>query len=137
MRLISANDWWRRQPPPIIAVHMGTLSQGENKGTNPLRGWQVDRASIRTIGRDLQRPECIFAERDGTLWTADARGGVMRIAPHGSQQLVTPFVERPARDAAAFEDRYVEAQGSLPNGLALSSNGDFLIANWGTDAVEM
>ena len=45
------------------------------KTLNPLQDWQVDRESIRTIGRDLQRPECILAERDGTLWSADARGG--------------------------------------------------------------
>ena len=50
-------------------------------GPNPLVGWQVDPASIRRVGTDLQRPECILAERDGTLWSADARGGVMRIAP--------------------------------------------------------
>ena len=49
--------------------------------TNPLHGWQVDRAAISFVGRDLQRPECILAEADGTLWTADARGGVVRIAP--------------------------------------------------------
>jgi len=103
---------------------------------NPLTGWQVDRASIRTIGRDLQRPECILVERDGTLWAADARGGVMRIAPDGSQQLVTPYVEVPSMGATSFENRYVQAQGSLPNGLAIASNGDFIIANWGTDAVE-
>jgi hypothetical protein len=103
---------------------------------NPLRGWQVDRASIRTIGHDLQRPECILAERDGTLWAADARGGVMRIAPGGSQQLVTPYVEGPSPEATSFENRYVQAQGSLPNGLAFAENGDFIIANWGTDAVD-
>jgi len=50
---------------------------------NPLRGWQVDRKDIRTIGQDLQRPECILAEPDGTLWSADARGGVMRIGRTG------------------------------------------------------
>ncbi len=105
--------------------------------TNPLKGWQVDRRAIRAIGRDLQRPECLLAERDGTLWAADARGGVMRIAPDGSQQLVTPYVEGPTSEAAAFEDRYVQAQGSLPNGLAFAENGDFLIANWGTDSVEI
>jgi gluconolactonase len=33
-------------------------------------------------------PECILAERDGTLWTADARGGVMRIDADGSQRLI-------------------------------------------------
>jgi gluconolactonase len=32
---------------------------------NASRNWQVERASIGTIGRDLQRPECILAEDDG------------------------------------------------------------------------
>lgn len=103
---------------------------------NPLKGWQVDRALIRTIGHGLQRPECILAERDGTLWAADGRGGVMRIAPAGSQQLITPYVEGPSSEATSFEHRYMQAQGSLPNGLAIASNGDFIIANWGTEAVE-
>jgi gluconolactonase len=104
---------------------------------NPLKGWRVDRAEMRTIGRDLQRPECILAECDGTLWAADTRGGVMRIAPDGEQQLVTPYRERQDADAVSFEDRYVQAQGSLPNGLAFAENGDFIIANWGTGAVEV
>lgn len=107
------------------------------RATNPLHNWQVDRAAIRTLGYELQRPECILAERDGTVWTADARGGVMRIAPDGSQQLLTPNVERAGGDAASFEARYVQAQGSLPNGLAFMANGDFIIANWGTDALEI
>ena len=45
--------------------------------TNPLAGFTVDRSQIRTIGHDLQRPECILAEKNGTLWSADARGGVI------------------------------------------------------------
>ena len=57
-------------------------------GPNPLKGWQVDKSAIRTIGRDLRRPECILAEHDGTLWAADARGGVMRINPDGTQALI-------------------------------------------------
>lgn len=105
---------------------------------NPLIGWQVDRAAIRTIGHELQRPECILAERDGTLWAADARGGAMRIAPDGTQQLITPrIVQASAADSVSFDDRYVQAQGSLPNGMAFLANGDFIIANWGTDAVEV
>jgi gluconolactonase len=51
---------------------------------NPLDGWQLERSAIRTVGHDLQRPECILAERNGTLWSADARGGVMRIRPDGT-----------------------------------------------------
>ena len=47
---------------------------------NPIVGFQVDPSEIRYIGQDLQRPECILAEPDGTLWAADARGGVVRFA---------------------------------------------------------
>ena len=45
------------------------------------------------IGEGLQRPECILAERDGSLWTADARGGVVHIHPDGRQRLVTQRAE--------------------------------------------
>ena len=104
---------------------------------NPLKDWQVARSAIRTVGHDLQRPECILAERNGTLWAADARGGAMRIAPDGSQQLVTPDVQPSVAADDSFDARYVQAQGSLPNGMAFLENGDFIIANWGTDAVEV
>lgn len=103
---------------------------------NPLTGWQVDRAAICHVGRDLQRPECVLCERDGTVWAADARGGAMRIAPDGSQQLVVPQQPADAR-TVDFETRYVQSQGSLPNGITFLANGDFLIANWGTDSVEV
>lgn len=104
------------------------------KPVNPLKGWQVDRASIRTIGHDLQRPECLLAEPDGTLWAADARGGVVRLAPDGTQQLIVP--QPPAAAGQTFENRYVQAQGSLPNGLCFQEDGSFIIANWGTNALE-
>ena len=103
--------------------------------SNPLRGWQVDRASIRHVGHDLQRPECVLAEPDGTVWAADARGGVMRIAPDGEQALVLPAAA--PTGAVDFETRYVQSQGSLPNGMAFLENGDIVIANWGTEAVEV
>ncbi|WP_241476950.1 hypothetical protein [Meiothermus ruber] len=102
---------------------------------NPLHGFRVERTQIGFIGHDLQRPECILAEPDGTLWVADARGGVVRIAPDGSQQIITPLTQEKALDAS-FEARYVEAKGSLPNGLCFAENGDFIIANWGTNALE-
>ena len=56
---------------------------------NPIIGFQVDPAQIRYIGNDLQRPECILAEPNGTLWAADARGGVARISPDGAQEIIT------------------------------------------------
>lgn len=103
---------------------------------NPLHGWQVDRAAIRHVGHDLQRPECVLAERDGTLWAADARGGAMRIAPDGDQQLLLPAQSGAEPSTTDFERRYVQSQGSLPNGMAFLPNGDFVIANWGSDTVE-
>lgn len=104
--------------------------------SNPLKGWSVDPSEIRYVGADLERPECILAERDGTLWSADGRGGVVRIAPDGSQRLILQSTAR-ANDLASFEDRYVNTVGSLPNGLAFDADGNFLIANFGTDALEL
>lgn len=103
----------------------------EARGPNPLTGFQVDPASVGRVGRDLQRPEGILAERDGTLWTADARGGVMRISRDGSQQLIV-------QTADPHFDRSAESllTGTLPNGIAFAANGDILIANFGTDRLE-
>jgi sugar lactone lactonase YvrE len=102
--------------------------------SNPLSGWQVDAAEIATVGHDLERPECILAEPDGTLWSADARGGVMRISPNGEQRLIAQAAESP-RGANHSVERFI-LEGTLPNGLAFAPNGDFIIANFGTDAVE-
>ena len=102
---------------------------------NPVLDFGIDKADLRYIGNDLQRPECILAEPDGVLWVADARGGVMRIAPDGSQNLITQ------RSSALFETAGTEAarylNGTLPNGLAFTRNGEFLISNFGTDCLEV
>jgi sugar lactone lactonase YvrE len=107
---------------------------------NPLSGFQVDRTRIVNVGRDLQRPECILAERDGTLWSADARGGVMRIAADGTQRFIGQrandrFGALAADSGDAMETKFT--QGTLPNGLTFAANGDILIANFGTDLLEV
>ena len=102
---------------------------------NPLIGFQIDPADLSFVGKDLERPECILAERDGTLWSADGRGGVMRIDPDGTQELILQQGQK-MNTATSFEDRLVNTKGSLPNGLTFDANGDFLIANFGTDRVE-
>lgn len=61
---------------------------------NPLDGFTIDPAAITYVGAGLQRPECILAERDGSLWSADARGGVVHIRPDGTQQLITQTASR-------------------------------------------
>lgn len=105
------------------------------KAHNPLVGWKVDRSLIRNVGVGLQRPECILAERDGTLWTADARGGVMRIAPDGHQTLIAQRPTEGVQTSSAPEKLLMG--GTLPNGLAFDRDGNILIANFGTDAIEL
>jgi gluconolactonase len=104
-------------------------------GKNPIIGFQVDRAQIRYVGHDLQRPECILAEPDGTLWAADARGGVAKISPDGAQEIITQSFDETFRQASDDASRFTE--GTLPNGLAFAENGDLLISNFGTDVLEV
>lgn len=106
----------------------------EGKGPNPLRGFRVEETEITYVGRDLQRPECVLAERDGTLWSADARGGVVRIDPDGTQTLIAQRAD-PHFDLDADATTSL-LSGTLPNGLAFASNGDILISNFGTDRLE-
>jgi gluconolactonase len=105
------------------------------KDSNPVLDFGIDRDSLRYIGQDLRRPECILAERDGTLWAADARGGVIRIGIDESQQFVAQKQSGFFEDAVSDADRFLK--GTLPNGLAFARNGDFLIANFGTDRLEL
>ena len=102
---------------------------------NPLDGFTVDPASLRYVGEGLQRPECVLAESDGSLWSADARGGVVHIRPDGSQQIITQRAEGDFAAAASEEQRFT--QGTLPNGLAFARNGDIVISNFGTDRLEV
>jgi gluconolactonase len=102
---------------------------------NPILDFQVNPEDIRYMGHDLQRPECILAEPNGTLWTADARGGVVRISPDGEQKIITQSFESAFKDAPDDASRFTE--GTLPNGLAFAENGDILISNFGTDVLEV
>ncbi|HEX6944736.1 MAG TPA: SMP-30/gluconolactonase/LRE family protein [Casimicrobiaceae bacterium] len=72
---------------------------------------------LRFTGSDLRRPECVLCAASGDVYAADWRGGVTRIAPDGTQQTV----------AGAHP-----AGGPLqPNGIALASDGTFLVAHLG------
>jgi gluconolactonase len=102
---------------------------------NPILDFEIDRSAIRYIGEGLQRPECILAEPDGTLWSADARGGVARLNPDGSQQIITQKRSAAFAGAVSEADRFLT--GTLPNGLAFARDGSILISNFGTDCLEI
>ena len=77
---------------------------------------QIDLTEVRFVGTELVRPECVLATANGALFTADWRGGVVRIDPNGAQQL---FATPEGGDAIK------------PNGIALEPEGSFVIADLG------
>src|SRR5262245_26194189 len=83
----------------------------------------VPAAALEECGRLLHRPECVLATRAGDVYVpewpaaAGARAGVTAIRADGSQQTW--------QASASFDLR--------PNGIALTPQGDFLIANLGDD----
>ncbi len=80
---------------------------------------QVDLATIQWQGHGLQRPECVLTTARGDVYTADWRGGVLRLSPDGSQDL---YLGQPAAGEAL-----------KPNGIALLKDGSFLLAHLGAD----
>lgn len=106
---------------------------------NPIDGFVVEIENLQYAGEGLQRPECVLAEADGSLWAADARGGVMRIGPDGAQELIVPRQagEQGEAEKAGMRSAADLTSGTLPNGLAFARNGDVIISNFGTDRLEI
>jgi sugar lactone lactonase YvrE len=82
-----------------------------------LRQRPVDPAELEFVGHGLVRPECVLAAADGSLYTADWRGGVAHLRPDGTQAIYCSALPggRPLR----------------PNGIALAADGAFLLADLG------
>lgn len=78
----------------------------------------IDLDEIGFLGHGLDRPECVLANRQGRLFTADWRGGVAVIEPDGRQWLLK------ARDPG-FDLR--------PNGICLMPDDSFLLAHLGNE----
>lgn len=70
-------------------------------------------------GHGLHRPECVLATAAGDLYTADWRGGVAHVRPDGTQALYV--ATRP------------DALPLRPNGIALLTDGSFLLAQLGAE----
>src|SRR4029450_9329276 len=75
-----------------------------------ISSFTLDLDQLGWTGQDLQRPESVVAEPDGTLWASDGRGGVTRIDPDGSQTLLGGW-------------------DGEPNGLAIDPDGNLVTAN--------
>ena len=103
--------------------------------SNPILDFGIDTSRLQFIGEGLQRPECILAEKNGTLWAADSRGGVVQLCHDGTQKIITQKISEHFAGANSEAKRYLT--GTLPNGLAFAENGDILISNFGTDRLEI
>lgn len=72
---------------------------------------------LSAVGQGLNRPECVLAAPDGSLYTGDWTFGIAQVDPDGT---TGPAVEAD-----------VIGQGFRPNGIAMTVDGDFLFANMG------
>ena len=79
---------------------------------NTIKDFTLQLDELKFVGQDLNRAESIVAEKDGTLWTSDARGIVTRIDPNGTQEVLGDV-------------------GHEPNGLAMDYEGNLYSANIG------
>src|SRR5882672_10097937 len=87
-------------------------SQEGIMGDNPILDFGIDRSSLKFIGEGLQRPECILAEKNGVLWSADARGGVVELRPDGSSRVICQRRSKEFQQAGSEVSRYLK--GALP-----------------------
>jgi sugar lactone lactonase YvrE len=71
-------------------------------------------------GGGLARPECVLVAKDGSVFTADFRGGVAALAPDGSHRLI----------AGRTDDL---PEGLRPNGIAFERDGSFILAHLGAE----
>ena len=90
-----------------------------------LKEFSVDPSSVMTLGSELVRPECVLTEKDGTVWSADSRGSLTWISSDGEQSFVQQHIGGNA------------IEGNMPNGLAMTAEGNFVIANMGTRRLEL
>ena len=88
-----------------------------------IKDFRLDLSELAFFGQDLVRPECVVAERDGTLWVSDARGVATRIDPDGRHTLLGPPVGEPNGFAIDRDGSLVVATMSGGNVVRLHRDG--------------
>jgi sugar lactone lactonase YvrE len=76
-----------------------------------LADFRLTATDFGTLGSALQRPECVWVDRKG-IWVSDARGGVARLMPDGTPQLLGAGIHE-------------------PNGFSRRPDGSFVVAGIG------
>jgi gluconolactonase len=82
-----------------------------------LGDFRLTAADFGTLGKDLQRPECVWVDADG-IWVSDARGGVSRLLADGTPQLLGSGIRE-------------------PNGFSRRPDGSFVVAGIGDGGLHL
>jgi sugar lactone lactonase YvrE len=101
--------------PYILSMYTGVFSSYKNLKLSNL---MIELNTIKRVGSDLNRPECVLSTSNGRLYTADWRGGVCITETDGKQWYLLP------KD---------EGMGLRPNGICLMSDGSVLVAHLGDE----
>ena len=76
-----------------------------------LSEFKLNAADFRTMGRGLQRPECVWVDEDG-IWASDVRGGVAHVRENAEPKLHGSGIV-------------------VPNGFSRRRDGSFVVAGIG------
>lgn len=79
--------------------------------------FKLTAADFGTFGRNLQRPECVWVDRDG-VWTSDLRGGIAHVPAQGEARMLGSGI--------------VE-----PNGFTRRPDGSFVVAGIGDGGLHL
>lgn len=75
-----------------------------------IKDFKLNLDNLDFYGEGLSRPECVIAEKDGTLWVSDNRHAVTKINPDGTQA-------------------HLGTSGTT-NGMAMDNEGNLYLADW-------
>jgi sugar lactone lactonase YvrE len=79
-------------------------------------------SSLRFVGNNLVRPECVIATQAGYQYVSDFKGGVSQIDQHGKCTFYGGASVKHAQDGTGI---------LKPNGICMNPDGSFLIAHLG------
>lgn len=80
-----------------------------------IKDFKLQLEDLQFYGEGLSRPECVIAEKDGTLWVSDNRHAVTKISPDGSQDFLGTSGET--------------------NGMAMDTKGNLYLADWAENKI--